>query len=380
VKVLYIGVYRDGSGYGQAAIDYILALDSVGVDVVCRPLKLNNANPQLPPRLLQLEGKSSSDCDVVIQHVLPHQMDYSGRFKKNIGLFAYEMSNFRTSAWAERLNMMDEVWAINQQQAFACRDSGVKVPVYVIPHATNVERFQCSYPVLDGLRPYKEQGDFLFYAIGEFVRRKNYATLLKAFHLEFSPSEPVQLVIKTSMPGKSKDETLKYVNGFANDIKRGLKLHGGHLESYKQELVIAERTTDESILSLHSTCNCFVLPSYGEAWCIPAFDAMAMGKTPIVTDCCGFQDYMSDDEGWMVKCHREPAFGVMDSFQDLYVGTESWQSADVGHLQLCMRQAFADRLLQDEKAFRGTKRAYEFSYEKVGMTMKERLLSNGEKA
>ncbi len=41
MKVLYIGCYRDHTGWGQAAIDYILAMDSVGIDVVCRPLKLN---------------------------------------------------------------------------------------------------------------------------------------------------------------------------------------------------------------------------------------------------------------------------------------------------------------------------------------------------
>jgi len=39
MKILYIGNYRDGTGYGQAAEDYILSLDSVGANVVCRPLK-----------------------------------------------------------------------------------------------------------------------------------------------------------------------------------------------------------------------------------------------------------------------------------------------------------------------------------------------------
>ena len=36
MKVLYFGHYKEGTGWAQAAIDYILALDSVGVDVVCR--------------------------------------------------------------------------------------------------------------------------------------------------------------------------------------------------------------------------------------------------------------------------------------------------------------------------------------------------------
>lgn len=34
MKVAYISVYRDGTGYGDSALEYIKALDHVGVDVV----------------------------------------------------------------------------------------------------------------------------------------------------------------------------------------------------------------------------------------------------------------------------------------------------------------------------------------------------------
>ncbi len=86
MKVLYLGHYREGTGWSQAAIDYILALDSVGVDVACRPIKLNEKNPEIPSRIEQLEQKPIADSEVCIQHVLPHLMDYNGKMK-NIGLF-----------------------------------------------------------------------------------------------------------------------------------------------------------------------------------------------------------------------------------------------------------------------------------------------------
>ena len=35
MKVLYIGHYKEFGGWAEAAKSYILALDSVGVDVVC---------------------------------------------------------------------------------------------------------------------------------------------------------------------------------------------------------------------------------------------------------------------------------------------------------------------------------------------------------
>ena len=372
MKVLYIGVYRDGTGWGQAAIDYILSLDAAGVEVVPRALKLNGRQHVPPERVLELESKSSRGCDVVVQHVLPHQMDYNGRMF-NVGLFASETSDFRASVWPDRLNCMDKVVVINRQQAEAARRSGVTVPIYVVPHATDISRFQRSYEPLESLRPYKERGDFLFYFIGEMVRRKNLAALLKAFHLEFDPSEPVQLVIKTDRPGLPPDESRRHVEAFCNEIKRGLKLHGGKVEHYKEEVVITDRLTDQGMMRLHATCDCFVLPSYGEAWAIPAFDAMAMGKTPIVTACTGFLDYLSDSEGWLVRCHEEPVFGVNDTFEDLFVGSESWSAVDISHMRRCMRDAYEKESLRKEKATNGIAKAYDFSYGVIGPVLKKAL-------
>ena len=82
MKVLYVGCYRDGTGWGNAAIDYILSLDAAGVDVVPRAIKLNNEQVELPSRIVELENKSSSGCDVCIQHILPHFMEYSSSLKR----------------------------------------------------------------------------------------------------------------------------------------------------------------------------------------------------------------------------------------------------------------------------------------------------------
>ena len=73
MKVLFIGVYKDGTGWGNAAQNYILALDAAGVDVVPRAIKFNDRQAEVPQRILQLEKKSSKGCTHVIQNVLPHQ-------------------------------------------------------------------------------------------------------------------------------------------------------------------------------------------------------------------------------------------------------------------------------------------------------------------
>lgn len=370
MKVLYIGVYRDPTGWGRAATDYILALDAAGVDVVPRPLKLSAAQAAVPERVLELEGRSARGCDAVVQHCLPHQFDYNGSLL-NVGLYATETSHFPATAWAARINAMDRAVVVNRQMVAAARKSGVTVPLSVVPHATDVTRFQRSHEPLDLLKPYRDAGDFVFYTVGEFTRRKNLGALLKAFHLEFDPSEPVQLAIKTSKPGLDPAACRAEVERVCLDVKRALKLHGGRPQAYKSEVIITERLSEEGVLRLHAAGDVFVQPSHGEAWSIPAFDAMAMGRAPIVTACTGYLDYVSDETGWLVDCRAEPAFGADDTFGDLFVGTESWASADVNHLRRCMREAYADRALLEEKAQNGIARAYDFTYEAIGPRLKE---------
>lgn len=377
-KILFVGVYRDGTGWGRAAEDYIRALDAAGADVVCRPLKLNDVDHRPHPRVLELERKSTAGATVCVQHCLPHQTDFNGRFRRSVAMFATESSDFRASAWADRVNLMDRAVVFNRQSKQACLDSGVKVPVYVVPHATDVERFQKAYEPLDLLKPTRDRGEFNFYTVGEFVRRKNFAALVKAFHLEFDPDEPVNLVVKTSVPGKSPADGHAVVENFCNEIKRGLKLHGGAVGHYRPELIVTDRLTDQGMMRLHAGCDVFVQPSYGEAWSIPAFDAMAMGKCPIVTAATGYLDYVSNREGWLVDYRAEPAFGAFDTFEDLLVGTESVASVDINDLRWCMRVAYENSKLREDKATSGIAKAYEFSHEAVGATLRQALESDDE--
>ena len=76
MKILYCGNYRENSGWAKAAQGYILALDSVGVDVVPRNISFKEGNFEYPERIKELENKSDRGCDVIIQHTLPHLFHY----------------------------------------------------------------------------------------------------------------------------------------------------------------------------------------------------------------------------------------------------------------------------------------------------------------
>lgn len=376
IKCLYLGVWKDGTGWSTAAQNYILALDSVGIEVVPRALSLTPANDKIdiPPRILELEENDESGCDVCIQHLLPEMMEYHGSFDMNVGMYAYETSHFRNTSWAEHLNLMDQVWVFNQSMIEPARQSHVFKPISVVPHCFDLSDYSQRY------KPYPipdTQGKFVFYTIGEVTRRKNLAGLLRAFHLEFTPDEPVSLLIKGNIVGASPMESNKAIKAIVDEVKRGMRLYPDNAD-YLNEIIITQWLSKTDMMRLHKTGDCFVLPSYGEAWGIPGFEAMALGNPVILTDEGGPADYIDHEEnGMLIPCRAEPVFIRPEEVPvpDIWVGNEDWQSADIAALRHYMRKVYADSELCNKLGENGIDKAYEYSFEKVGAKMKD-LLEN----
>ena len=378
MKVLYISNYKDGTGWGNAATDYILAMDSVGIDVVCRSISFNGGKGDVHPRILELEKKSSRHSNICIQHLLPHMLDYNGRFEKNIALYESETSNFKSSRWTEYINTMDEAWVVNKQMSEASLSSGVESPIRIIPHTFDTSKYDKEYKPLD--IPYMDiENKFVFYFIGEAIRRKNIFALIKAFHLEFDVDEPVDLIIKASKGGMSDDDCGKYIKELCDTAKENLKLYPSN-DLYKSEFITTGFLDNEKMMRFHKTMDCFVMPSYGEAWCLPAFDAMAMGSTPICTNVGGMSDFLSDGGGTLIDGVLEPAFGMTETFQDLYTGREDCVSINVRKLQKAMRRMYYLASISDSKYTnlqkQGREIADKYSYENIGNRIKEALNVN----
>lgn len=201
-------------------------------------------------------------------------MEFSSEFDKNIALYATETSNFIDSDWSRKINMMDEAWVINNQMVESSKASGVRIPIKVVPHATDFQKFAQGHKKIEFP---SAKGNFVFYTVADLNKRKNIEAFIKAFHMEFEPNEPVSILIKTSKHGQTPEETALEVRDISNKIKQDLRKYK-NLNDYKEDLIVTDFVHEEDLYGLHHSCDCFVMPSYGEAWCIPAFDAMGLVK------------------------------------------------------------------------------------------------------
>lgn len=371
MKILYIGHYKEGGGWSKTAIDHILALDRSGFDVVCQNVKLTNTQPEIPPRILELEKKDPQGCDICIQHVLPHHLVGSGSFKKNIAYVELETTSIRSTSWFNYLQLVDELWVPNQDIKDGLLDDNVGIPIHVVHHTHNIDVYTQPYETID-LEPIKD--DFKFYFIGDLNDRKNIESIVRCFHSEFQPHEPASLILKVGKFGKSPQEVHALTDQIILRAKQSLRMYPD-LTYYKKDVVISNKVPENKIYALHKSCDCFISPSHGEAWSIPSFDAMAFGNTPICSNFGGPKEFINPlniKTGALVNGIHTICNSQDSAFPHLFTGREYWFTPSEKEIREYMRHYYTKR---DKLACKqaGINRAREFTYQSFGKRVSDLL-------
>lgn len=377
MKILYIAHYKEFGGWAQAATDYILALDSIGVDVVCRNVTLTEDKQEVNSRLLELEKKSTDGCDIIIQHVLPHHLVGYTKTKKNIAILESETISIKHLNWFEQLKVVDEIWVPNADAKKALDDDNIGKPVAIIPHATNVNQYKKQYSPISIPNA---KNNFKFYYIGDMNDRKNLDTVISCYHSEFSPSENTNLILKINKFGFSSQQLSALLDQKLSSIKKSLRIYSD-LSRYDKDITICDKASNEAIMQLHQYCDCFLCPSHGEAWSIPSFDAMAFGNTPICSNFGGPKDFI-DNSKWRTGTLINGVYSICKcsdaAFPDLFTAREYWFQPCEKQIREQMR-AYFESWKKDPMTYKsknqaqGLKRAEQYSYKNIASKMLEAI-------
>jgi len=377
MRVLYIGHYKEFGGWSQAATDQILALDAVGVDVVCRNVTLTSDKTNVHPRILELEKKDSSNCDFCIQHILPHHLVGTGGYKKNIAFLEAESFSIKPLGWFEHLQQMDEIWVPNKTLLESLERDEIGIPVKLVHHATDVKKYKKKYQ--DVSIP-AANDTFKFYYVGDLNDRKNISCISSCFHSEFDKSEDVSLMLKVKKFGLTPQQTQTQLDQMLAMNKQLLRIYPS-AQDYKKEVVISSEVSEEELYSIHNYGDCFVLPSHGEAWSIPSLDAVGFGNTPICSDFGGPSEFIDPEDkntgtlvnGVFACCRCSDA-----AFPDIFTGREYWFQPCEKTIRESMR-AYYEAYKQNPIAYKQRAKAAglsvveKFSYKNIGERMLEVL-------
>lgn len=373
-QIVHYAHFNDGTGWANASIGYARALktavekynqdkvhrrngDSIALQLVS--CKLNNSNVPLPADLAPLEVKkvelNPAAFRISLQQTLPHFMSCLEGFDYNVGVAVCE-TDFAYTDWSEYLNMMDKVIVPSETNYDSFFRSGVlesKLDLIAYPFdLTEIERYgklsktHHIHPLLDG--------NYTFYTVSEYSKRKNFGALVRAYLAEFDPAEPVSLVIK--MNG-NKDALNKEIE----EIKDGMKLYQDR-SAYQPIITISEKLSDDGMIQLHRDFDCFVNVSHAEGWSLPTFQACAFGKQVLSAWSGGVDQFVEGIS--LIDSVQETCFGATDTIPFLYTAREKWQNVRGPQLQYRMRQAYEcrDKFKQKSSAIINKY----FSYEYIG--------------
>jgi hypothetical protein len=365
MKVLYIGYYKENSDWGTLAVNNILALESAGVDVVCRPIIFSNN--ETPIKIKDLEKKSTEGCDVCIQHVFPDHMVSSESFTKNIAILSNDFFEINHSCWVEKLNRMGEIWVPSTAAAETLKATPLSHKTTVVPFAIDIDLYkgQSSQNIEGGI---ESIGKFKFYTISD-TDNNNIDRLLRCFHSEFDNTDDAVFAIQiNSNNTKNLDERIARV-------KNSLGLNKDVL-SYKRDIIVAKRDSAVNSFAMHSFGDCYISSLSQRTLNLEEIHAMGFGNTPIISGGTDAVDYFGNkyavDYIYTVNTEKSKIYPDVNNGRDYKILPCEKQ------LKAMMRRLYEEWktnpiLYKAKKRSEGLERLSTFSIENVGKIMKENI-------
>lgn len=308
-------------------------------NIAVQPIVLSQSIlPQLPSWIPpQYDGASA--VDVYLQQCLPNYLERFSGVKKHIGTCFTESRHLEQTGWIDHINEMDSFFVATNQEKLNLEESGVTIPVHVIPMPVNFSTLDVTGE-LDGLAS-AIKGRYAFYFIGELIDRKNILDLLVTYWREFTLEDDVVLIIKTNVGNLPTEIAAEKVGQLINQIKGTVRMYD-YPHHYPEVILMLEHLSDEKMVQLHNTCDCFITLSYGESTCRPLVDAAYKGKPIICTDGIGAVDPAIAIS--KIKSMEVPCVTSYPPIRFLYSSWETWMKPDILHAQHLMRQAYENKL------------------------------------
>lgn len=364
IDVKYTSSGKSPSGYGSAARVDIAALFCSGVNLTTETIQQTAETTDYGIEGKIMDSLEGRDIPYKIQivHLTPDLIpQYKQEGIYTISRLAWETDKL-PKEWINPLNEIDEIWTMSPQMVEMIHKSGVTTPCFNFPEPINITKateridsFQLKFPK-----------DFIFYTIGQWIDRKNFRGLLRAYWRAFEGEERVSLMIKTHRTNYSESEysiIKRDIMNWKNELK---------LKHFPKILLVRQLMNDKQVNKLHQLGDCYISPSAGEGWGRPIQEAMLYGKPVIAGDVGGITDIMTTQHYYVVSSKSYNATEV--SHIPWYTRDQKWKLLDEDVLGIRMKEVFknySDAMKVGEKAQKYV--IENFSFQEVGRQMKARL-------
>lgn len=202
---------------------------------------------------------------------------------------------------AHLLGRLGQVWVHCQRNRASLLLAGLDPSrVHVVPHPL-VGAHSALAGIGEAKRARPIRGRVALYSIGKFETRKGQDLVLEAFLRTFAPSGPqalATLAVKTSKFGrvrgfKSPEELMSHLLAQPEIAERGWTK-----DNVGDSVKIVTGFVDD-LTSWHQAGDVFVTSAHGEAFDMPAFDAVQAGSRLVHVGFGGSEDYAPTNAIWI---------------------------------------------------------------------------------
>tara|TARA_R110002110_G_scaffold343746_1_gene553754 strand:- start:2043 stop:4013 length:1971 start_codon:yes stop_codon:yes gene_type:complete len=364
MKIIYSSQFRDSSGYASAARSYLEAVDGVidqyNIDFKILSIaveEINNVSPRQEELICKYEI-SLSDVDEYIKE------DYLLIWHQPTGMILYGdgalSKDPKWIAFKKLLNNANRnvnmtVWESNKiPDAWTTLHKKYKTTATIVPCHQNQEIFSSaglksyylphviSDNIVDPVAllnfPLDLDNLFVAFSMSQWIHRKGFDALVKAFCMEFNNTPDAVLIIKT------------YINAM-NVSQFNMKTQSQHIQKeiidIKKNVFKNGRPSDAKIVALcnilpfkniswlYSKSDVFALATRGEGFGLTISEAIMHEKPVIVPNYGGHTDYVDPDNNFLIEGHDHPYIGDPTYDYDM-----NWYEPDIISIRKQFREAY----------------------------------------
>jgi glycosyltransferase involved in cell wall biosynthesis len=292
-----LGFITQNTSYGIATLEIFKRLVSQG-RVSLFPIGGIHPEERFPPDLvidLQKSINNSQLFDVNAPSIrICHQnmlAEHVGRQRINFPIF--ELTKF-SDIEKNHLKSSDKILVASQWGKKVIEANGIDVPTYVVPLGTNRDIFNENVKA----KLSNPRNTTRFINVGKWEKRKGHDFLAHAFDKAFRPVDNVELWMLPTNPFLNDDEVKQYSTPYTDSFMA----RAGKIK------VLPRITHQIDVAELMASCDCMVLPSRAEGFCLPALDALSMGMELITTDYSAMTEYADSNNSSLIDIDKlEPA-------------------------------------------------------------------------
>jgi len=330
-QLIWIGPIFNHSGYAEELRSFVLELSSLfliklisasHVDPEYMKSMSNNDKTQLI-RLLSTPIEKVQE-KIVIFHVPAHAFFTFSDVNYHIGRTMFE-TNSLPKTWANKCNLMNEIWVPSKFNAKVFQSSGVDKPIFIIPPAIDTDYFhpEKTKPLL-----IETDRKFRFLSVFQWIYRKGWDILLNAWIEAFSSKDDVCLLLRAYPYGiYDNDKGQQWIQQAINNFLSQKNVNPSDIAP----IIILKHISDDQMPALYKSANAFVLPSRGEAYGRSYLEAMSMALPTIGPRWGGNLDFMNDKNSYLIKIEDIETINNIEPSFKFYIGCQ-WAKPSWKHL------------------------------------------------